>query len=98
MSVTVTVNVPADKLLIVAVVAPLLHKYWLAVVVTLTDPLGLAQLVLFIAAHVAVGPTPFVNCTVQVLVHISSVTSTLYIPAPKLEIILVFPPFYHITL
>jgi len=54
-SVTVTVNVPADKLLIVAVVAPLLQEKVTFDAVAVADPFGLVQLVLSILPQVTVG-------------------------------------------
>ena len=55
--VTVTVYIPADKLLMPDVVAPVLHRYvaLVALVLTEADPLGFKQLVLATGVHAAVG-------------------------------------------
>ncbi len=53
--VTVTVYVPAARLLIIAVVALLLHRYVTPVAVAVAVPFGLIQFVLSVLSQVTIG-------------------------------------------
>ena len=99
--VTVTVYVPADKPVIVAVVAfeaLLPHKYVTPVAVAVAVPFGVAQLVLSVLAQVTIGfVVLFVITASQVFIQLvtGSVTVTVYVPAARLFIIAVIAPVLH---
>ena len=99
--VTVTVYVPADKPVIVAVVAfaaLLPHKYVTPVAVAVAVPFGVAQLVLSVLAQVTIGfVVLFVITASQVFIQLvtGSVTVTVYVPTSRLFIIAVIAPLLH---